>query len=76
MNEWINGGFFCFSNEIFKYLIGNLALENEPMSKLVDVSQLMAFKHEGFWYAMDTYREFIELNEIYDRGELPWILEK
>ena len=46
------------------------------MSKLVDVSQLMAFKHEGFWYAMDTYREFIELNEIYDRGELPWILEK
>lgn len=76
MNEWINGGFFCFSNEIFKYLNGNLALENKPMSKLVDVSQLMAFKHEGFWYAMDTYREFIELNEIYDRGELPWILEK
>lgn len=76
MNEWINGGFFCFSNDIFKYLVGNLALENEPISKLVDNSQLMAYRHEGFWYAMDTYREFLELNEIYDKGELPWILEQ
>lgn len=76
MNEWINGGYFCFTKEIFKYLVGNTALENEPMTKLVDKSQLMAFRHEGFWYAMDTYREYIELNEMYDRGELPWILEK
>jgi glucose-1-phosphate cytidylyltransferase len=69
---WINAGFFVFNKEIFNYLEENSILENEPMAALARAGQLMAFRHDGFWQPMDTYREFSMLNEMWNKGSAPW----
>ncbi len=76
MDDWVNGGFFVFSKEIFKYLTDKDVLEEKPLNNLVSDGQVSAFKHEGFWYPMDTYREFLDLNKMWNEGKAPWILEK
>jgi len=71
---WINGGFFIFEPEIFDYLKDDMdVLEGEPMNKLVRDKQLMAYKHEGFWQCMDTLRDKRTLEELWQRGSIPWI---
>jgi glucose-1-phosphate cytidylyltransferase len=69
---WINGGFFIFKPSIFDYLAPNVILENEPLRKLTEERQLSAYKHEGFWQPMDTFRESKLLNELWDSGKAPW----
>ena len=55
---WINGGFFVFEPEIFKYIKGDKTyLEREPLQKISRRKQLFAFKHCGFWQCMDTLRD-------------------
>lgn len=63
----INGGFFVFKKEFFKFLNydENLVLETEPMDELVRLNQLSVFRHEGFWQCMDTYRDFQHLNNLW-----------
>jgi glucose-1-phosphate cytidylyltransferase len=70
----INGGFFVFRREFLDRLPDDPAcvLEKGPMEALADDRQLMAYLHTGFWQAMDTYREFVYLNELWNRGEAPW----
>jgi len=72
--EWINGGFLVFNHRFFDYLDSDADcfLEREPMEKLTFEKQLMAFRHEGFWIGMDTYREYEMLNQMWDNGEAPW----
>jgi glucose-1-phosphate cytidylyltransferase len=69
---WINGGFFIFKPQIFDYLSPGIILENEPLQKLASERQLSAFKHEGFWQPMDTFRESKMLNDLWDSGRAPW----
>lgn len=69
---WINAGFFVFNKKIFDYLDENSVLENEPMARLAQDNQLMAFRHDGFWQPMDTYREFTLLNDLWDKNSAPW----
>ena len=70
---WINGGFFIFESEIFKYLHGDdTVLEADPLEKLASDGQLMAYKHNGFWQCMDTLRDKIYLNKIFKEGNAPW----
>ncbi len=65
---WINGGFFIFNLEIFKYIDNNLTfLEREPLEKLALKRQLMAYKHYGFWQCMDTLRDKIFLDEYFKK---------
>jgi glucose-1-phosphate cytidylyltransferase len=71
-NSWVNGGFFVFEPEIFDYLTPDCVLENEPLEKLAEDNQLVAYKHNGFWRPMDTFRESIELNELWDNDKAPW----
>jgi glucose-1-phosphate cytidylyltransferase len=72
-NSWINGGFFVFKKNIFDYIEGdNIALEQEPMKRLVEQKQLTAYKHGGFWHCMDTYRDFQLLNKMWNEGKAPW----
>jgi glucose-1-phosphate cytidylyltransferase len=61
----INGGFFVFKKSIFDYIPDdiNCDLEKQPMNRLTDAGQLSVFRHEGYWQCMDTYRDFIQLNE-------------
>ncbi len=69
---WINGGFFIFRNKIFDYIREGEELVIEPFNRLIADGQLMAYKYEGFWRAMDTLRDRQMLEEMVDRGEMPW----
>ncbi|MEW5693353.1 MAG: glucose-1-phosphate cytidylyltransferase [Candidatus Hydrogenedentota bacterium] len=70
---WINGGFFVFEPKFLEYLDGDeCVLEGEPMERLVSDGQLMAFKHNGFWQCMDTYRDKQLLETLWSKGEAPW----
>jgi len=69
----INGGYFVLSPKVFERIEGDTSVwEQEPLKGLAKENQLMAFKHEGFWQPMDTYREFTMLNEMWDSGNAPW----
>ena len=69
---WINAGYFVFEPGIFEYLEKDSILEKEPLSKLASEGQLVAFKHDGFFQPMDTIREMILLNEMWDSNHAPW----
>jgi glucose-1-phosphate cytidylyltransferase len=70
----VNGGFFVFNREFFKYLKAgdNCYLEKEPLEKLVAKGQLMVYPHDGFWQCVDTYRELELLNELWKTAHPPW----
>lgn len=72
--DYVNGGFFAFKKELFDYLddSDDCILEAEPFSKLVGNKQFSMFKHEGFWHSMDTYKDYMDLNKIWDSGKIPW----
>jgi glucose-1-phosphate cytidylyltransferase len=68
-----SAGFFVFQRDIFKYLGGDdCILEREPLERLASEGQLMAYEHDGFFYAMDTYREYEHLNDLWAKGQAPW----
>jgi glucose-1-phosphate cytidylyltransferase len=70
---WINGGFFCFSKSILEYLENDqTVLEGRPLEKLVEENELSAFTHDGFWQPMDTMRDKLVLESIWQTGEAPW----
>ena len=70
----VSGGFFVFQREVFDFLTPdpNLFLELEPLQRLARESQLAVHVHEGFWHPMDTYRDYLHLNERWKRGDSPW----
>jgi glucose-1-phosphate cytidylyltransferase len=72
--HWINGGFFCFEPEVFKVLRADSVLEREPLQTLAAGGRLHAYKHRGFWDCMDTYKDAIMLNDLWEAGEAPWKL--
>lgn len=73
-DSWINAGFFVFEPSIFEYAKDDVSqvLEKQVMEHLTSHGQLMAYKHDGFFYAMDTYREYQQLNAMWSNGEAPW----
>lgn len=69
----INGGFFVCEYSFFDYIIGDdCVLEQEPLKKLASTGQLAAFKHKGFWQPMDTLRDKILLEHLWETGEAEW----
>ena len=70
----VSGGFFVFQREVFDYLDDdpNLFLEQKPLQRLARDGQLSVYLHEGFWHPMDTYRDYLHLNDLWKRGETPW----
>jgi glucose-1-phosphate cytidylyltransferase len=70
---WMSAGFFVFNRQVFEYLDGDpCILERGPLERLAREGQLMAYRHEGSFFAMDTYREYQQLNRIWDTGKAPW----
>ena len=70
---WINGGFFIFKSNIFKYLKSNTSvLEKSPLESLAKKRQLKAFMHKGFWYSIDTKRDKENLESISKKNKIPW----
>jgi len=72
---WINGGFFVLNKKIFKYLKDDFTIwEKEPLENLSKENQLVAFKHDSFWYPMDTMRDKAYLENLWDKNKAPWKL--
>lgn len=70
---WISAGYFVFDRRVFDYLGGTgCVLEEEPLARLAAEGELRAYRHEGFFFAMDTYREYAALNEMWRSGKAPW----
>ena len=70
---WINGGFFVLEPGVFNYLKDDsTVLEKEPLQNLTEESQPNGYKHEGFWKPMDTLRDKLELEKLWDNGRAPW----
>jgi glucose-1-phosphate cytidylyltransferase len=70
--HWINGGFFCFEPGALRHIGEDSVLEREPLEALSAAGRLHAFRHEGFWDCMDTYKDAVTLNDLWASGEAPW----
>ncbi|RJQ26307.1 glucose-1-phosphate cytidylyltransferase [Candidatus Parcubacteria bacterium] len=71
LNDWINGGYMLFNRTFFNYLREG-EMEHPGLIRLVKEKQLSIYKHEGFWYAVDTNKELEDLNNMWNSGNTPW----
>jgi glucose-1-phosphate cytidylyltransferase len=73
-DRWVNGGFFVFSRKVLDGLSDDpaLVLEREPLQQLARAGELMAYRHQGFWFAMDTPHDHQRLQEMWRQGGAPW----
>jgi glucose-1-phosphate cytidylyltransferase len=71
---WINGGFFCLRRKIFDYIQPGEELVEQPFQRLIAEQRLSTLKYEGFWGAMDTFKDKITLDRMEARGECPWMV--
>lgn len=71
--EWINGAFFVCEPDVFDFIDGDATQwEKEPLERLAEKGELMAYRHEGFWQPMDTLRDKKHLQDLWDHGGAPW----
>jgi glucose-1-phosphate cytidylyltransferase len=72
--SWVNGGFFVLQPEVFDYITEGdpTIFERKPLEHLARDGQLQSYKHSGFWKPMDTLREKVELQILWDTGKAPW----
>ena len=64
-----------FKNDFLNYLNENSTLESEPIKNLARDKNLYAFIHEGYFEPMDTYREYLNMNKLWNTGNAPWTLD-
>jgi glucose-1-phosphate cytidylyltransferase len=76
LDYWINGGFFVFHRDVFKYIEEGDTLEKEAFDRLLKDRELCAYKHDGFWKCMDTYKDNLELNEMWRLDKAQWAIWK
>jgi glucose-1-phosphate cytidylyltransferase len=74
LNDWTSAGFFVLNRRFFDY-VGDkdCYIELETLQQLAREGELMAYRHEGFFFSMDTYRDYVYLNDLWDKGQTPWI---
>lgn len=70
--HWVNGGFLCCEPAVFGHLREDSVLEREPLRALAEAGELGAYRHEGWWECMDTYKDAIALNDLWASGQAPW----
>jgi glucose-1-phosphate cytidylyltransferase len=69
---WINGGFFVFEPGALDYMDEDSTLERAPLERLANDGRLRAYRHTGFWDCMDTYKDAVLLNDLWEAGRAPW----
>jgi glucose-1-phosphate cytidylyltransferase len=74
LDHWINGGFFVMDRQVFDHWIGE-DLEKEILPNLASIGKLQAYRHDGFWKSMDTYKDALDLTRLADTGTPPWLAE-
>jgi len=73
LDGWASAGYLVFNRKLFRYIDSDdCSLEREPMERLAAEGEVMAYRHDGFFFAMDTYREYLHLNELWQTGKAPW----
>jgi glucose-1-phosphate cytidylyltransferase len=72
----INGGYFVFKQDIFKYIHEGEELVHEPFQRLIKEDQLLGYKYDGFWASMDTFKDKQMFDDMYARGNAPWEIWK
>ena len=72
LDSFVNIGYMVLTRKIFQYLNGNLVFENEPLKSLAKNKEIYAFAHPGFFRPMDTYREYVKMNNLWEKGSEPW----
>jgi glucose-1-phosphate cytidylyltransferase len=72
LESWVNGGFMVMEPRALERMGPDDVLERDPLERLAAGGELFAFRHEGFWDCMDTYKDTLLLNELWERGEAPW----
>jgi glucose-1-phosphate cytidylyltransferase len=71
--NWINGGFLVLAPQVLGYIDGdNTTFEHQPLSRLSAEGKLAAYRHKGFWHAMDTLRDKRHLEDLWNGGRAPW----
>lgn len=71
--SWINGGFFVMEPRVLDYIKGDTTIwERDPLEKLARDGQISAYMHKGFWQPMDTLRDKLKLEELWQSGRAPW----
>tara|TARA_B100002051_G_C16631961_1_gene583785 strand:+ start:315 stop:1091 length:777 start_codon:yes stop_codon:yes gene_type:complete len=73
--SWINAGFFVLEPNVFDYLkseMDDVMWEDSPLNDLTEDRELVAYRYNGFWKCMDAIRDRDELNEIWEKGNIPW----
>jgi|TARA_B110000503_G_scaffold86440_1_gene131583 glucose-1-phosphate cytidylyltransferase len=72
-NSWINGGFFALKPRIFDFIENDFSVwEKHPLIEMTKKKQVVAFKHSGFWHPMDTVRDKMLLDDLWNQGKAPW----
>jgi glucose-1-phosphate cytidylyltransferase len=72
LDYWINGGFMVAEPEFLEVVDETSVLEREPLEQIAAGGRLAAYRHEGFWDCMDTYKDAVVLNDLWEAGEAPW----
>ncbi|MEX1140757.1 MAG: sugar phosphate nucleotidyltransferase [Thermoleophilaceae bacterium] len=72
--HWINGGFLCFEPRAFEHFSSDSVLERTPLERLAADGELRAYRHTGFWECMDTYKDAVQLGDLWEDGSAPWKL--
>ena len=74
--SWINAGYFICQPEVLDYIDDDdgVVFEQEPLRNLAENGEINTYKHDGFWMPMDTLRDKIKLNEMFDNGSAPWMV--
>ncbi len=74
IDEYVNAGYYVFKKEMFDWIKDDEScmIEREPLGRLASEGQLGIYKYEGFWHMMDTYKDYLDLNRMWDSGHVPW----
>lgn len=75
LTDYINIGFMIFNKEVFNYIKGDIEIE-EVFKELAKEGQVAMFPHEGFFHAMDTWRDFLDFNKMWETNQTPWKIWK
>ena len=72
LENWVNGGFFVMEPRALDAIGPDDVLERRPLESLAEDAELYAYRHDGFWDCMDTYKDTLLLNELWESGRAPW----
>ncbi len=71
--HWVNGGFFFMEPAALDWIGPDSTLEDEPLEELAAAGELRGWQHEGFWDCVDTYKDLISMNDLWQSGEAKWL---